>query len=63
RAAAGEIWSETIPALDLWWLHSRALLVRAEGDGPGYAESSAQYLASCEKLDARGRLDAAQRMT
>lgn len=52
-----------IPALDLWWLRARALLARAEGDRPGYAELSARYLALCEKLDARGRLDAARRMT
>ncbi len=61
-----EQWQELrpgIPALDLWWLHSRTLLARAEGDGPGYAELCAQYLALCEKLDARGRIDAAQRMT
>ncbi len=51
-----------IPALDLWWLKSRALLAKAEGDLDGYAELAEQYLALCEKLDARGRLDEARRM-
>ena len=51
-----------IPALDLWWLKSRALLAKAEGDSDGYAELAKQYLALCEKLDARGRLDEARRM-
>ena len=51
-----------IPALDLWWLKSRALLARTEGDSDGYAELAKQYLSLCEKLDARGRLDEARRM-
>ena len=51
-----------IPALDLWWLKSRALLAKAEGNSDGYAELATQYLELCEKLDARGRLDAARRM-
>ena len=51
-----------IPALDLWWLKSRALLAKAEGDSDGYAELAKQYLELCEKLDARGRLDEARRM-
>jgi adenylate cyclase len=51
-----------IPGLDLWWLRSRTLLARAEGDLSGYAELSAQYLTLCEKLDARGRLDEARTM-
>ena len=51
-----------IPALDLWWLKSRALLARAEGDSDDHAELAEQYLALCEKLDARGRLDEARRM-
>jgi adenylate cyclase len=51
-----------IPAADLWWLKSRALLAEAEGDSTGYAELSAQYLALCRKLDARGRLVEAYRM-
>ncbi|OMC33967.1 adenylyl cyclase [Mycobacterium sp. GA-1841] len=61
-----EHWQELrpgIPALDLWWLRSQALLAHADGDVPGGAELSAQYLALCEKLDARGRLDVARRMT
>ena len=51
-----------IPALDLWWLKSRALLAKAEGNSDGYAELATQYLELCEKLDARGRLDEARRM-
>ncbi len=51
-----------IPALDLWWLKSRALLAKAEGDSDGYAELAKQYLELCETLDARGRLDEARRM-
>jgi adenylate cyclase len=51
-----------IPALDLWWLKSRALLAKVEGDSEGYAELAAQYLDLCEKLDARGRLDEARQM-
>jgi adenylate cyclase len=51
-----------IPAADLWWLKSRALLAQAEVDGDGYAELGMQYLALCEKLDARGRLAEARRM-
>lgn len=44
-----------IPALDLWWLKSRALLADAEGDRRGHAYWSERYRALCEKLDARGR--------
>jgi adenylate cyclase len=51
-----------IPATDLWWLKSRALLAKAEGDWDEYAELAAQYLALCEKLDARGRLTEARQM-
>jgi adenylate cyclase len=51
-----------IPALDLWWLKSRALLAKKEGDSEVYAELATQYLDLCEKLDARGRLDEARRM-
>ena len=51
-----------IPALDLWWLKSRALLAKTEGDSAGYAELATQYLDLCEKLDARGRLDEARQM-
>jgi adenylate cyclase len=50
------------PALDLWWLKSRALLARAEDGSERYAELATQYLALCEKLDARGRLADARRM-
>jgi adenylate cyclase len=51
-----------IPALDLWWLKSRALLAKAEDNSRGYAELATQYLSLCEKLDARGRLAEARRM-
>ena len=51
-----------IPALDLWWLRSRALLAKAEGNSDGSAELAKQYLSLCEKLDARGRLAEARRM-
>jgi adenylate cyclase len=51
-----------IPATDLWWLKSRALLADAEGDSGAYAELATQYLELCEKLDARGRLAEARRM-
>ena len=51
-----------IPALDLWWLKSRALLAKAEGDANGYAGLAKQYLELCEKLDAGGRLAEARRM-
>ena len=48
--------------MDLWWLRSRALLAKAEGDADGHAVLANQYLSLCEKLDARGRLDEARRM-
>ncbi|WP_286149077.1 adenylate/guanylate cyclase domain-containing protein [Mycobacterium sp. IS-1496] len=51
-----------IPALDLWWLKSRALLAKAEGDRPAHTRLAAQYLELCEKLDARGRLAEARRL-
>ncbi|OBK21669.1 adenylyl cyclase [Mycobacterium asiaticum] len=51
-----------IPALDLWWLKSRAMLARAEGDASGYAELANQYLAACEKLAAHGRIAEARKM-
>jgi adenylate cyclase len=51
-----------IPATDLWWLKSRALLAKAEGDRDGYAEMATRYLELCEKLDAGGRLAEARRM-
>jgi len=51
-----------VPALDLWWLRSCALLAKAEDDPDGYAELAKQYLSLCEKLDARGRLDEARHM-
>jgi adenylate cyclase len=51
-----------IPATDLWWLKSRALLANAEGDVDGYTELAMQYLELCEKLDARGRLAEARQM-
>jgi adenylate cyclase len=51
-----------IPALDLWWLKSRALLAKAEDEWPAYAQLARQYLHLCEKLDARGRLPQARRL-
>jgi adenylate cyclase len=51
-----------IPAADLWWAKSRALLANAEGDLGRYGELAQEYLALCEKLDARGRLAEARRM-
>ena len=51
-----------IPALDLWWLKSRALLAGAEGNSDYYTKLANQYLQLCEKLDARGRLPEARRM-
>jgi adenylate cyclase len=46
----------------MWWLKSSALLADAEGDLDRYAEVSKEYLALCEKLDARGLLAEARRM-
>jgi adenylate cyclase len=51
-----------IPAADLWWLKSRALLAKAEGDSRRYAELATEYVELCEKLDARGRLAEARQM-
>jgi adenylate cyclase len=51
-----------IPALDLWWLKSRALLAKSEDDFVGYAELAKQYLSVCGRLDARGRLAEARQM-
>ncbi|OBJ26455.1 adenylyl cyclase [Mycobacterium colombiense] len=51
-----------IAAPDLWWLKSRALLARAEGDSDDCVALSKTYLEFCEKLDARGRLPEARRM-
>ena len=51
-----------IPVLDLWWLKSRALLAKAEGNSDAYAGLANHYLELCEKLDARGRLAEARRM-
>ncbi|HEY1440767.1 MAG TPA: hypothetical protein VGF65_08000, partial [Mycobacterium sp.] len=60
--AEGQTRRPGIPAMDLWWLKSRALLAKMEGDSKGYAEFATQYLELCEKLDARGRLDEARQM-
>jgi adenylate cyclase len=51
-----------IPAMDLWWLKSCALLANAEGALDSYTALAQQYLELCEKLDARGRLAEARRM-
>jgi adenylate cyclase len=45
-----------IPTVDLWWLRTSALVARADGDGPGFAEAARRYLTCCEELGARGRL-------
>jgi adenylate cyclase len=50
------------PALDLWWLKSRAILARARGDVERYAELATQYLELCRMVDARGRFAEARRM-
>jgi adenylate cyclase len=57
-----QVRSPGIPAADLWWLKSRALLAKSEGDLDGYGELAKQYLELCEKLDARGRLAEAREM-
>jgi adenylate cyclase len=57
-----EVRRPDIPATDMWWLKSRALLAAAEGDRAGYADLATQYLTLCEKLDARGRFAEAHRM-
>ncbi|KUI27156.1 adenylyl cyclase [Mycobacterium sp. IS-1742] len=51
-----------IPALDLWWLKSRALLANARGDRSGYMQWAGRYLDLCERLDARGRIPHARRL-
>ena len=51
-----------VPAADLWWLKSRALLAEAEDDSTGYCDLASQYLELCENLDARGRLAEAREM-
>ncbi|MGE2723023.1 ATP-binding protein [Mycolicibacterium celeriflavum] len=59
-----ERWSEErpgIPALDLWWMKSRALLAKAEGRSD-YAELAGRYLDLCQTLDAQGRLEEAHRL-
>jgi hypothetical protein len=35
-----------IPALDLWWLKSRALLAKAAGNSHAYAELAKEYLSN-----------------
>jgi adenylate cyclase len=55
-------WRPDVPAMDLWCLRSRALLAKAEGNTAGSTELATDYLALCEKLDARGRLAEARRM-
>jgi adenylate cyclase len=51
-----------IPAADLWWTKSRALVAKAEGDMDRYRELAKQYLELCQKLDARGRFAEAHDM-
>jgi adenylate cyclase len=57
-----QVWGPGITAADLWWLKSRALLARAQGNSDDYVEQSKTYLEFCERLDARGRLPEAHRM-
>ncbi len=52
----------SIPAMDLWWLRSRAMLAKTAGDVEGYADLAGQYLELCIRLDARGRIDKAREM-
>ena len=59
--AEGRAGRAGIPAMDLWWLKSRALLAK-EGEAEAYVQLATQYLELCEKLDARGRLDEARQM-
>jgi adenylate cyclase len=51
-----------IPALDLWWLRSGALLAKAEDNLASHAEWAGRYLECCESVDARGRLTEARQM-
>lgn len=50
-----------IPAMDLWWLKSRALLAKKRNT-EAYMQLATQYLELCEKLDARERLNEARQM-
>jgi adenylate cyclase len=56
-----EVCRPGIATLDLWWLRSRALMARAEGDSARFCELAGQYLRLCEKVHARGRLAEARR--
>jgi adenylate cyclase len=49
-----------IVALDLWWLRSRALLARADGDSARFGQLAGHYLTVCEKIHARGRIAGAR---
>lgn len=51
-----------VPALDLWWMKSRALLAKVEDRSADYADLAGRYLELCETLDARGRLGEAHRL-
>lgn len=51
-----------IATLDLWWLRSRALMARAEGDAARFGDLAGQYLTLCEKVHARGRLAGAHQL-
>lgn len=52
-----------VAALNLWLPRAEALLAAAEGDNRGYHRFAADYLRSCEELNAVGRLDQARQMT
>jgi adenylate cyclase len=51
-----------IATLDLWWLRSCALMAGADGDPVRLHELAGQYLALCEKTQARGRLAGARHL-
>lgn len=51
-----------ITAVDLWWLKSRAVLAKADGNSDEYVELARTYLAFCTKLGALGRLPEARCM-
>jgi adenylate cyclase len=57
-----EVCRPGIAMLDLWWLRSRALMARAEGDSTRFGELAGQYLTLCEKVHAHGRLAGARQL-
>ena len=60
-----ELWrmrKPNAPAMDLWWLKSRALLAEAVGDLQACLGLAQQYLKSCEELGAIERIAEAERL-